>query len=278
MLRGHVKMGLKAALITGGSVMVVGGAMVVTGLSTGANTAITWDHGPKIVKTHKFNKTLADHQYKKLIINGGSNSIVKLVQGDDWHVSGHYTNIDQFKLHADNDDLKVTMHDRDRAMFGIEPSSQKLTITVPRGVNLDQLSVRTEGSGVVTKGISAKNVAITNYYGGVRLQSLHADKISMNGESSNYRLKDVTANQLHVNGDDATFNADRLTLKEASEIKSDNSDIRLKNVVVPGMKVINRDSDLEVDNKDQGETDYVTGDQNKALKLTGEYASITINH
>lgn len=271
-------MGLKTALITGGSVMIVGGAMVIIGLSTGANTAITWDNGPKIIKTHKINKTLADHQYKKLTINGGSSSIVNLVQGDDWHVSGHYTNVDQFKLHADNDNLKVTMHDRNRFMFGVEPESQKLTITVPRGVNLDQLSVRTEGSGIIAKGISAKNITMTNYYGGVRLQSLHANKISVNGESSKYRLKDVTANQLHVSGDDTTFSADRLTLKEASDIKGDNSDITLKNVIVPGMKVINEDSDLEVENKDQGETDYVTGDQSKALKLTGEYASITINH
>jgi hypothetical protein len=271
-------MGLKAALITGGSVMVVGGAMVVIGLSTGANTAITWDNGPKIVETHKFNKTLADHQYKKLTINGGSNSIINLVQGDKWHISGHYTNIDQFKLHADNDDLNITMHDRDRFILGIEPSSQKLTITVPRGFDLDKLAVRTEGSGVITKGISAKNVVITNYYGGVRLQSLHADKINMNGESSSYRLKNVSANQLHVTGDDVAFNANRLTLKEASEIKSDNSDIKLNNVVVPGMRVINSDSDLEVNDKDQGETDYITGDQNKALKIAGEEGSITINH
>ncbi|CAM4350101.1 DUF4097 family beta strand repeat-containing protein [Weissella hellenica] len=271
-------MGLKAALITGGSVMVVGGAMVVIGLSTGANTAITWDNGPKIVKTHKFNKTLADHQYKKLTINGGSNSVINLVQGDEWHISGHYTNVDQFNLHADNDDLKITMHDRDRFILGVEPSSQKLTITVPRGINLDQLSVRTEGSGIITKGISAKNVAITNYYGGVRLQSLHTNKISINGESSHYRLKDVNANQLYLTGDDTTFNADHLTLKEASEIKTDNSNIELNNVAVPGMKVINRDCDLEVNDKDQGETDYITGDQQKALKITGEYSAITINH
>ena len=53
-------MDLKKTLIVGAAGMVLGGVMVIGGLSAGAETNIAWDKGPKIVNVSTTHKTFKD--------------------------------------------------------------------------------------------------------------------------------------------------------------------------------------------------------------------------
>lgn len=268
-------MGLKATLITGGSVMVIGGAMIVTGLSTGAKTTITWDNGPKIVKVHKINQKFNNKNFKKITIDGGSNSYVRVVRGSQWRVSGKYLD-SKLNLNTTNDELKLALRESNNPIFGIEESSQTVVVAVPYKVNLDNLNLTTDGSGITTQDISAKNLTVRNDYGGVRLNQLTAQKIDMQGDSGNYRLQNVTADTLHVNSGDGYFKAHNLTLKQASQMQGDNQQIELHTIYVPGINVANQDSSIYAGGADQADNDYHTGDQSKALTINGANNDVTI--
>ena len=57
---------LKKTLIVGAASMVLGGVMVIGGLSAGAETNIAWDKGPKIVNVSTTHKTFKDAQVQNL--------------------------------------------------------------------------------------------------------------------------------------------------------------------------------------------------------------------
>ena len=59
-------MDLKKTLIIGAAGMVLGGVMIVGGLSAGAETNIAWDKGPKIVDVSTTHKTFKDAQVQNL--------------------------------------------------------------------------------------------------------------------------------------------------------------------------------------------------------------------
>ena len=59
-------MDLKKTLIIGAAGMVLGGVMIVGGLSAGAETNIAWDKGPKIVDVSMTHKTFKDAQVQNI--------------------------------------------------------------------------------------------------------------------------------------------------------------------------------------------------------------------
>ena len=268
-------MGLKTTLMAGGSMMLVGGALVITGLSTGAKTSFTWDNGPKIVETHSLNKTFNNKDFKKVTIDSGANSYVRIVRGNQWQVSGKYLD-GNADLSTVNNELKLALREPKNSVFGFKESDQTAVVTVPYKVNLDDLNINTEGSGVKTQDVSAKNVTVHNNYGGVRLTKLTAQKINMQGDAGNYRLQDVTADTLHVDSGDAYLKARNLTLKQASHVQGDNQEVVLRESHLPGIKVVNQDSSIYANGADQGDNDYLTGDQSKALTIDGDETDVTI--
>ena len=78
-------MDLKKTLIIGAAGMVLGGVMIVGGLSAGAEANIAWDKGPKIVDVSTTHKTFKDAQVQNLEVDAGNN-LVEIVRGTEWGV------------------------------------------------------------------------------------------------------------------------------------------------------------------------------------------------
>src|SRR5699024_4565978 len=161
-------MGLKTTLMAGGSMMLVGGALVITGLSTGAKTSFTWDNGPKIVETHSLNKTFNNKDFKKVTIDSGANSYVRIVRGNQWQVSGKYLD-GNADLSTVNNELKLALREPKNSVFGFKESDQTAVVTVPYKVNLDDLNINTVGSGLNTLDVLGLSVIVITTYGDVLL-------------------------------------------------------------------------------------------------------------
>ena len=154
-------MDLKKTLIIGAAGLVLGGVMIVGGLSAGAETNIAWNKGPKIVDVSTTHKTFKDAQVQNLEVDAGNN-LVEIVRGTDWGVTATGTSN---KVLTDLQDKTLRIDapdDNHKLIFSFGNYDPKVTVTVPFSANLDNLKITTTNGGMIVQGKNVKNTTVSN--------------------------------------------------------------------------------------------------------------------
>lgn len=272
-------MDLKKTLIIGAAGMVLGGVMIVGGLSAGAKTNIAWDKGPKIVNVSTTHKTFKDAQVQNLEVDAGNN-LVEIVRGTEWSVKATGTSN---KVLTDLQDktLRIDAPDDNHHMiFSFGNYDTKVTVTVPFSANLDSLKITTTNGGMIVQGQNVKNTTVSNSNGGVRFENLQGEQLNITTTNGAIALEDTNLHAVHSKSQNSAFKAENLTLTDASDITSTNGMIKLEDSHFPGLDASTHNGYLHVEDVQNGDDDksYQTGDATKALKIQTAKGVISIEN
>lgn len=272
-------MDLKKTLIIGAAGMVLGGVMVIGGLSAGAATNIAWDKGPKIVNVSTTHKTFKDAQVQNLEVDAGNN-LVEIVRGTEWGVKATGTSN---KVLTDLQDktLRIDAPDDNHHMiFSFGNYDPKVTVTVPFSANLDSLKITTTNGGMIVQGQNVKNTTVSNSNGGVRFENLQGEQLNITTTNGAIALEDTNLHAVHSKSQNSAFKAENLTLTDASDITSTNGMIKLEDSHFPGLDASTHNGYLHVEDVQNGDDDksYQTGDATKALKIQTTNGVISIEN
>ncbi|KRO04738.1 hypothetical protein IV54_GL000915 [Levilactobacillus paucivorans] len=260
-----MKKSLKISLI----LMVLGAILLGIGWKNHGDKSVVWDHSSRGLKTLEHAKTSTNPgNYQRITIDSPASVTVK--SGNTSRVTVSYVNHAQStpKVKVAKGTLAITDGGSSDVssitVFGKDHTFDKggVLVTVPRGKQLKDITVK-QGSGSISlRGLTADNVKVAN-----------ADDVSMmdlrvkNGVSVDSSNGDVWASQLRakrlsvvtIDGDTG-ISSSHLTGKD-NRLDSGSGDIRLSETTLGGGRISTDDGDVHLqDNHLKGQLKTETGD------------------
>ena len=228
--------------------LVIGLILTMFGIANNGIQSIYWDQGFHVV--HQQTRRYRVSQIKDLTLATDHHVIIK--QGTTAGITVTATR-SLPQVTTKNGHIMITGTNRTTQNIGfmlddISQTANTVTITVPKGTTIKQITAKASQSGNIT----LQKITVN------QLQNLSADSnvtltdvkinhsLSLTGD--NLRLTRISAPRLQINGDPDVTITDSRFITNASKITTDEENIRLTNNRFKALKITTSDGDITLNN------------------------------
>ncbi len=257
--------------------VVAGLLLIAIGFATGAErSGMYWDNGPKLVRYGDV-KVMEDtfDEFKNIDLDVDFGDI-EFVAADRYVIElrGYE---DEWTWNVSGDTLSVTQSAREQNRFMIfsfntdDTPQHKATVYLPRGAQLERVSIYAGSGDIVAGDFAAKDTVIESGFGSVILSDLTSDSIDATLGSGDFVGTNLNADSLTYS---SGFGSGNFTAVTASQFSADSSSggINLENCVLTNASVTMGFGDLVADGISTGSLviDSGSGDVNVDGALAGK--------
>lgn len=169
-------------------------------------------------------------------------------------------------------------------LFGEETEDQYITIYVPEGVKLGDVTIVCDSGNTIMEGFSTKTLEIKNEYGDLVLHDISSKSIQLLMDSGNAKLEAITAESLTAQLEYGNCDMRTTTVNKKIQLTMDSGNASLENVTadecfvesaygdVIGSHLMTKEMELKLDSGNI-ELDGVTLD---TLDIESEYGNVEI--
>lgn len=278
---------MKKALSIGGVLVIIGAIIAAVGFFSHRQPFHPVSE-PEQVLTKK--TTLTTKRFNRVKVTAASAN-VSLKQGDHFTAKYYGTRHPAIKATVKDGQLNITQtHITKAKQVHFFDTDDRIVITVPRGTNLDDLTVSvnddlrienvnlantdisTNGGDITVNNSKIKSGRLTNDDGDIDIANSKLSATRLNSESGDIDLSRVTVNggKSHLSSGD--FTANKLTVQGIYRVNNQAGDIDVKTSNHPGAILTNSNGDNELGRQenDDGGTLQRDTDNPNLIHLTND--------
>jgi len=239
----------------------VGTILTGVGLLIGARTHVNWNK-TGLHAVDSVYETLTEPELPAFTSVEVRASIADIIfvqeSGSDRGLTIHYEkNYAEPTWTVENGVLIVDMNDKERGwqiinfdfgfLTGDYLNKQKITICLPRGIELDKVDIHAKDGDIEMGSFTAKDLRVESSYGHVNLSEIVGDNLAMKLSSGNVKLKNVQIKETTMENRYGNIVAEDVS-GESMKMDFSSGNIKMKNVQMGETTIENRYGNLTAEN------------------------------
>jgi DUF4097 and DUF4098 domain-containing protein YvlB len=253
---------LKQTSAIGAGLMIAGLAMGFVGYKTGAVTAMSWEHGPHLVKTVTNTQDLAADSLKTIQIDADNYEIVvnRQLTSTKASVKMTYDQTSKPQVSVKNGELVIDASAKSSNSFNIgflgDTDANKITISLPEK--------------------TYEIISISTGNGAVNIKDAYVKQLTVNADNGALRLNNIKVNTLNSKLNNGAVKGSNVTVSKGGEISANNGVIAFSNLISPSLTASTNNGVVKVQGDKFG-TNYEKIEEGQApLKLHADNGAIEI--
>lgn len=198
----------------------------------------------------QINKVLNQTNFSNLIINSESSDVV-IKTGKNYSV--RYKGGEKVKPSVENKDGQLIIKQKSGSN-----SNSTVTITVPKGVELSQIDLKSEA-------------------GDITLEDLKVQNVQINAEEGDIDFKQTSLNNGQINAEEGDINLTQITAKAGTTIKSEQGDVTVADSNFKGYDFATEEGSINIKGHSYASSSYKQKAHAKnVLRVKSEEGDITV--
>ncbi|WP_165005743.1 DUF4097 family beta strand repeat-containing protein [Enterococcus sp. ZJ1668] len=266
-------MKLKYFLITGISLMFVGGILAGITYNAGAQKSLAWENGPKLLDIAQETKKIDD--VEQIMIHAEYQQVT-IKRGLNFEVAMSYEKAERPQLTVKNKRLSIIANKKPHhAMIDLDDAEAELTITIPKDIKLSELQIESSNSAIEIDELTSQNVVLNTYDGWATIKELTADSLIADDKLGAFSLISSNIQSMKASASDSRFYLTRLDQGSSGTVDMQNSQLTLHEMETGGYDIqLEGDSRIERNDEEVASSPFSQG--KKKISITGKNSMVQI--
>ncbi|WP_165037910.1 DUF4097 family beta strand repeat-containing protein [Enterococcus sp. ZJ1622] len=266
-------MKLKYFLITGISLMFIGGILAGITYNAGAQKSMAWENGPKLLDIAQETKKIDG--VEQIMIHAEYQHVT-IKRGLNFEVAMTYEKSERPQLTVKNKRLSIIANSKPhRAMIDMDDADAELTITIPKDIELSELQIESSNSAIEMDELTSKKVVLNMYDGWATINALTADSLVADDKLGTFSLIGSNIQTMKASASDSRFYLTRLDPESSGTVDMQNSQLTFHEMETGGYD-IQLEGDSRIERSDEESTTSSFSQGKKKIKVTGQNNMVRI--